>query len=193
MAPPERPVPMEARVDGAMGQQMRNKPSQFLHADGDEKRRFNHAASNKLLCSLCWRRPRPAPRESERANRRSTLGIPKSAPEHRLHPPRRFIARMFGQLPTVLALHPANQAVQIKPGLRPRLRALKQAAKPLIQFRQLRRPRQRRSRPFGYGVANPPPLNSRKHINRTLPTTVVLNLRSPAAYALRDVFCLASI
>ena len=31
------------------------------------------------------------------------LGIPKSTPEHRLHPPRRFIAHMFGQLPTVLA------------------------------------------------------------------------------------------
>ena len=49
MAPPERPMPMEGRIDGAMGQQMRHKPSQFLHADGDEKRRFDHAAADRLL------------------------------------------------------------------------------------------------------------------------------------------------
>ena len=49
MAPPERPMPMEAHVGGAMGQQMRNKPSQFLQADGDEKRRFDHAAADRLL------------------------------------------------------------------------------------------------------------------------------------------------
>src|SRR6202171_401008 len=49
MAPPERPMPMEGRIDGAVGQQMRNKPSQFLHADGDEKRRLDHAAADRLL------------------------------------------------------------------------------------------------------------------------------------------------
>src|ERR1700682_4104662 len=49
MAPPERPMPMGGRIDGAMGQQMRHKPSQFLHADGDEKRRFDHAAADRLL------------------------------------------------------------------------------------------------------------------------------------------------
>ena len=49
MAAPERPTPMEAHVGRAMRQQMRNEPSQFLHADGDEKRRFDHAAADRLL------------------------------------------------------------------------------------------------------------------------------------------------
>ena len=44
MAPPERPMPMKAHIDGAVGQQMGDKHSQFLHADGDQKRRFEHAA-----------------------------------------------------------------------------------------------------------------------------------------------------
>jgi hypothetical protein len=101
------------------------------------------------------------------------LGIPKSAPEHRLHPPRRFIAHMFGQLPTVLALHPANQAVEIKPGLRASPSA-ESSAKPLIQSRQFRRPRQRRSRSFDNRCASPPQSNSWEHINPTLPANVVL-------------------
>jgi hypothetical protein len=49
MAPPERPTPTEADVGRAMRQQMGNKPSQFLHADDDEKRRFDHAAADRLL------------------------------------------------------------------------------------------------------------------------------------------------
>jgi len=44
MAPPERPMPMKAHIDGAVGQQMGDKHSQFLHADCDQKRRFEHAA-----------------------------------------------------------------------------------------------------------------------------------------------------
>jgi len=53
------------------------------------------------------------------ANVAGMIGIPKSAPEHRLHAPGRFIAHMFGQLPTVLRLHPNNQAVETKPGPAP--------------------------------------------------------------------------
>lgn len=37
-------MPMKAHIDGAVGQQMGDKHSQFLHADGDQKRRFEHAA-----------------------------------------------------------------------------------------------------------------------------------------------------
>jgi hypothetical protein len=43
---------MKARIDGAMGQQMGNKPSQFLYADGDEKRRFDRLRIDSF-CSLC--------------------------------------------------------------------------------------------------------------------------------------------
>jgi hypothetical protein len=39
---------MKARIDGAMGQQMGNKPSQFLHVDGDEKRRCDHVVADRL-------------------------------------------------------------------------------------------------------------------------------------------------
>src|ERR1019366_7366724 len=39
------------------------------------------------------------------------LGIPEAAPEHRLHPPWGFIARIFGQLPAVLALDAADQSI----------------------------------------------------------------------------------
>jgi len=56
----ERPMPMEAQVGGAMHLQPRNKSSQFLRADGDEKRRFDHAAADALLLFAlleeAWRR-----------------------------------------------------------------------------------------------------------------------------------------
>ena len=45
---PERPAPVESDV-GATPLEMRDQPSQFLHADRDHGRRFDHAAADRLL------------------------------------------------------------------------------------------------------------------------------------------------
>src|SRR5262249_39794997 len=79
-----------------------------------------------------------------------TLSIPAATSEQRLHPPRGLITSMFGQLPAVLALSTAYQAIEIQPGLPTCLRPLKYTSKARFQFRQLRPPRQRRHRQTGY-------------------------------------------
>jgi hypothetical protein len=50
-----------------------------------------------------------------------TVGIPASTSEYRLHLPRNLIVGVFGQLPTILALSTAYQAIEIQPDLLTRL------------------------------------------------------------------------
>jgi hypothetical protein len=57
-------------------------------------------------------------------------------PLHALSAPGPCIADLFGQLPAVLALRPAQQSFQIQPRLPPRLRAHEQSAQPVRQDSQ---------------------------------------------------------
>ena len=53
------------------------------------------------------------------------LLIPLRPAEQRLHPPRRRVSGIFGQLPAVLTFGPANQPLKQKAYLSSRLRATK--------------------------------------------------------------------
>jgi hypothetical protein len=63
MATPERPIPIESHVGRAPASQMGDEPSQFLHADGDKKRRFDRAPREgdephrARKCGSAWDRP----------------------------------------------------------------------------------------------------------------------------------------
>jgi hypothetical protein len=70
------------------------------------------------------------------------FGIPKTASENRLHPPRRFIPRMLGQLPTGLAFNRADQPIQIKTDLTACFRSKKHRGYAGFQTREVFRPRQ---------------------------------------------------
>src|SRR3954471_20617909 len=68
------------------------------------------------------------------------LFVPLHVREHPLRAPRPSIAEMLGQLPAVLAFHRTQQALQIEPGLPPRLGAYEQLAQASFQLAQLRPP-----------------------------------------------------
>ena len=61
------------------------------------------------------------------------IGIPAHAGEEVLHPVRRRVARVFSQLPAVLALHRSKQALQIGPRPPARLDPAKARRDPLDQ------------------------------------------------------------
>ena len=80
------------------------------------------------------------------------LLVPQHVAEHPLGAPGPGVAEVLGQLPAVLALHRAEQALEVAPGLLARLGADEQPAEPGQQLLQLRPPathlqRRRHARP----------------------------------------------
>src|SRR5215213_8695025 len=66
--------------------------------------------------------------------------VPLPMREQPLRAPRPGVAEMLGQLPAVLAFHRTQQALEIEPGLPPRLGASEQLTQAGVQLTQLRPP-----------------------------------------------------